>query len=114
MSNPALTPVRAAVFLGVRALAAVLLVVLLAPPCIDAFFRPFHAWYWAQDPQWAPSTVWLPGYTWVYGLAVKLTADTVWTPGLLSAVFFLGTLGWLYRTQAPAHRTMDAGARCMR
>ena len=106
MSNLPLTVPRALVFFGLRAAAAILLIALLAPPCVDAFFRPFHAWYWAQDPQRAPSTLWLPAYTWVYGTAVKLTGETVWTPGLLSAVFFLGTLGRLYRALPPSHRTV--------
>lgn len=101
-----LTARRGFVLLGLRILAAICMVAWLAPPCIDAFFRPFHAWYWAQSPQWAPSTVWLPGYTWLYGLAITLTGDTVWTPGVLSAFFFGATLVRLYQTLPAAHRTI--------
>ena len=106
MSIAPLTGRHAASFFMIRALAGLAVAVALAPPCVDAFFRPFHAWYWAAAPQWAPSTIWLPGYTWVYGLGVGVTGETVWTPKLLSVGFHLATLFLLYRALPRAQRTV--------
>jgi hypothetical protein len=71
--------------LAVRACAAALLVLELAPVSVDDYFRVFHAEWWWNHISFASSYEWTPGYAYVYGPIAGLTHDMLIAPRVLTA-----------------------------
>jgi len=53
----------------------------------DEFGRPFLAARWAMQPMFLYDGWWLPHFSYIYGLALRLYWDLVWTPRIVSILF---------------------------
>lgn len=50
----------------------------------DELFRSYQAHVWSQSPTVFPPFLWPPFYYWVYGSAMAIVPDTLWTPRVVT------------------------------